>query len=53
MNLAGIRAQIDYKKRKGSYGHKPSVVADNQMKWQFDVGWQILRMSTFIKAFCT
>ncbi len=37
MSLAGIQAQVGYKKRRGSYGHKPSVVADNQLKRQFDV----------------
>lgn len=37
MHLAGIQAQVGYKKRKGNYGTKPSVVADNQLKRQFDV----------------
>ena len=37
MQLAGIQAQVGYKKRKGNYGTKPSVVADNQLKRQFDV----------------
>ena len=37
MNLAGIQAQVGYKKRRGNYGTKPSVVADNQLKRQFDV----------------
>lgn len=32
MQLAGIQAQVGYKKRKGNYGTKPSVVADNQLK---------------------
>ena len=30
--LAGIRAQIGYKKRPGSYGGSPAVVADNTLK---------------------
>lgn len=37
MNLAGIQAQVGYKKRRGNYGTKPAVVADNQLKQQFDV----------------
>ena len=37
MRLSGIQAQVGYKKRKGHYGSKPSVVADNQLKRQFDV----------------
>lgn len=37
MSLAGIRAQVGYTKGKGRYGNKPSVVADNQLKRQFDV----------------
>lgn len=35
--LAGIKAQIGYKRRPGSYGGKPSVVADNTLDRQFDV----------------
>ena len=35
--LAGIRAQIGYKRRPGSYGGKPSVVVDNTLDRQFDV----------------
>jgi putative transposase len=35
--LAGIRAQIGYKKKPGSYGGSPSVVADNTLNREFDV----------------
>jgi len=35
---AGIKAQIGYKRRPGSYGGKPSVVVDNTLDRQFDVG---------------
>jgi len=35
--LAGIRAQIGYKRRPGKYGGKPSVVVDNTLNRQFDV----------------
>ena len=35
--LAGIRAQIGYKKRPGSYGGSPAVVADNTLNRAFDV----------------
>ena len=35
--LAGIRAQIDYKKKPGSYGGSPAVVADNTLNREFDV----------------
>ncbi len=34
--LAGIRAQIGYKRRPGSYGGKPSLVVDNSLARQFD-----------------
>ncbi len=37
MHLAGIKAQVGYKKRRGNYGTKPSIVAENQLKRQFDV----------------
>jgi putative transposase len=37
VNLAGIKAQIGYKRRPGSYGGKPSVVVDNTLDRQFDV----------------
>ncbi len=36
-NLAGIRAQIGYKRRPGSHGGRPSVVVDNRLDRQFDV----------------
>jgi len=35
--LAGIQAQIGYKKKPGSYGGTPSVVVDNTLDRQFDV----------------
>ncbi len=35
--LAGIFAQIGYKRRPGKYGGKPSVVFDNTLDGQFDV----------------
>ena len=35
--LAGIRAQIGYKRRPGIYGGKPAIVADNQLKQDFEV----------------
>lgn len=35
--LAGIRAQIGYKRRPGKYGGKPSLVFDNTLNRQFDV----------------
>lgn len=36
--LAGIKAQIGYKRRPGKYGGKPSVVVDNVLDRRFDVG---------------
>ena len=33
---AGIKAQVGYKKKPGSYGGKPAVVATNQLKQSFD-----------------
>jgi len=38
VRLAGIKAQIGYKRRPGAYGGKPSVVIDNTLNRQFDVG---------------
>jgi putative transposase len=35
--LAGIKAQIGYKRRPGTYGGRPSVVVDNTLDRQFDV----------------
>jgi len=35
--LAGIRAQIGYKRRPGTYGGKPAIVADNHLKQNFEV----------------
>lgn len=36
MRLSGIKAQIGYKKKPGSYGGKPAVVAPNQLGQSFD-----------------
>jgi putative transposase len=38
--LAGIKAQIGYRRRPGSHGGKPSVVVDNTLARQFDVDAQ-------------
>ncbi|MEO9527582.1 IS3 family transposase [Roseibium sp.] len=35
--LAGIKAQIGYRRRPGSYGRQPSLVVDNSLDRQFDV----------------
>lgn len=35
--LAGIKAQIGYKRRPGSHGGKPSLTVDNTLDRQFDV----------------
>ncbi len=35
--LAGITAQIGYRRRPGEYGGRPSVVVDNTLDRQFDV----------------
>ena len=35
--MAGIKAQIGYKRRPGKYGGKPSVVVDNTLNRRFDV----------------
>jgi len=35
--LAGIRAQIGYKRKPGCYGGRPSVVVDNTLDRQFNV----------------
>ena len=37
INLAGIKAQIGYKRRPGSSGGRPSAVAANTLDRQFDV----------------
>jgi putative transposase len=34
--MAGIKAQIGYKRRLGTYGGKPSIVVDNTLDRQFD-----------------
>jgi putative transposase len=33
---SGIKAQVGYKKKTGSYGGKPAMVATNQLKQSFD-----------------
>jgi len=35
--IAGIKAQIGYKRRPGVYGGRPSIVIDNTLEHQFDV----------------
>ncbi|MPQ96196.1 IS3 family transposase [Thioclava sp. JE_KL1] len=35
--LAGIKAEIGYRRRPGHYGGKPSIVVDNALDRQFDV----------------
>jgi putative transposase len=35
--LAGIKAQIGYKRRSGPFGGKPSIAVDNTLDRQFDV----------------
>ena len=35
--IAGIKAQIGYKRRAGSYGGKPSIAVNNTLDRQFDV----------------
>ena len=35
-NLAGIKAQVGYKRRPGRYGGKPAIVADNKVARNFE-----------------
>ena len=35
--MAGIKAQIGYKRRSGTYGGKPSIAVNNTLDRQFDV----------------
>jgi len=35
--LVGIRTQIGYKRRSGTYGGRPSVVVDRSLDRRFDV----------------
>jgi putative transposase len=35
--MAGIKAQIGYRRRSGTYGGKPSIVVDNTLDRRFDV----------------
>lgn len=36
-SLAGIAAQVGYKRRPGRYGGKPAIVAENRLEQQFQV----------------
>jgi putative transposase len=36
--LAGIKALIGHKRRPGSYGGKPSMIVNNTLARQFDIG---------------
>lgn len=36
-SLAGIAAQLGYKRRPGRYGGKPAIVAENKLEQQFEV----------------
>ena len=36
-SLAGIAAQIGYKRRPGRYGGNPAIVADNTLDQKFEV----------------
>lgn len=36
-SIAGIAAQIAYKRRPGRYGGQPAVVADNTLDRQFEI----------------
>ena len=35
--IAGVKAQIGYRRRPGTYGSKPSITVDNTLDRQFDV----------------
>ena len=35
--IAGVKAQIGYNRRSGTYGGKPSIAVDNRLDRQFDV----------------
>jgi putative transposase len=51
--LAGVKAQIGYKRRPGSYGGKPSVIVDNTLDRQFDVetpDWVWVTDITYIRT---
>ncbi len=37
-SLAGIKAQVGYKRRPGRYGGKPAIVADNKVAQNFEAG---------------
>jgi len=49
-SLAGITAQIGYKRRPGRYGGKPAVVADNTLDRQFEVDMPDCVWVTYIKT---
>jgi len=36
-SMAGIKAQVGYKRRSGKYGGRPSIAVDNTLDRQFDV----------------
>jgi len=38
MRIAGIKAQIGYKRRPKAYGGKPAIVADNRLAQSFETG---------------
>lgn len=38
MRIAGIKAQIGYKRRPGKFGGKPAIAVDNTLQRQFNVG---------------
>ena len=37
MHQSGLKAQVGYKRRRGSYGTKPSIVTPNVLQQSFDV----------------
>ena len=52
-SLAGIAAQIGYRRRPGRYGGKPAVVADNTLDRQFEIDapdWIWVTDITYIKT---
>lgn len=54
VRMAGIKAQIDYKRRPSIYGGKPSVTVDNTLDRQFDVaatGTAWVTNITYIKTY--
>jgi NAD(P)-dependent dehydrogenase (short-subunit alcohol dehydrogenase family) len=47
--LAGIRAEIGYKRKPGKYGGRPSVVVDNTLDRQFDVTAPVMHTASKFK----